>query len=196
MSDIVIRDPASNRGAFVSSASVQKLATVGYNGTLGYAAVVDHQEGYVAHVSKTPTGADDEFFYLKNASATPIIIDRIVLTDAAAETIYLAYCTGTAAGGTTLVPVNLYAGSTHTRALMDPSGICESGVDITGLTLVSNLDTIVTGVGTVIDRRYPSDTGLPIVVPTATAVCLSAVTGTAAIVADIYFHFAMEPVGS
>jgi hypothetical protein len=69
-------------------------------------------------------------------------------------------------------------------------------VDITGLTLVSTLDTIVTGVGTVIDRRYPSDTGLPIVVPTATAVCLSAVTGTAAIVADVYFHFAMEPVGS
>jgi hypothetical protein len=195
-SDIVIRDPASNRGAFVSSAAVQKLAVVGYQSTLGYAAVVDHQEGYVARISRTPTGADDEFFYLYNGSATPIIIDRLCLTDAAAEVIKLTVATGTPVAGTTLVPVNLYSGSTHTFSLMSAANVCESGVDITGLTLGAVLDQFTTGVGTLLDRHYAYGNGLPIVVPTATAVLLSAVTGTAAIVADLYFHFAKEPVGT
>lgn len=185
--DVFVQDPSNSYRQAVTS--LGRACNVGFTGDLSYANVVKHKQGYVASISRTPTGADDEFFYMYNGSSDDIIIRRIVLVDAAAETIKLAVCTGTPAGGTTLTSANLYSGSTNTTA--GKSATIESGVDITGLTLGAVLDQFATGVGTTIERKYDPS---PVVVPPGIAVCLSAVTGTSAITALVYFEYAMEPV--
>lgn len=178
---------------YVQDVTSEKRATVvGFTDNLSLANIMVHEQGYCAYLSRTPTGADDEYFYLYNGSSDDLIIRKIILIDAAAETHYLAYCTGTAAGGTNLTPTNRYSGSANTFAAKSGSAAyCQSGNDITGLTLVANHDTFASGVGTVIERDYGD---FPVVVPPTTAVCLSAATGTSAVLAWVYFEFSMEPI--
>jgi hypothetical protein len=145
-----------------------------------------HKQCYVMRVSRTPTGADDEFVYLLNGSAKDLLLDGFDITDAGAENIIIASCTGTAAGGNANVPANQYAGSTNTLAALGVT--CQDGVDITGLTLTA-LRTFAVAAATLREVRLP----VPIVVPPGKAICFSAVTGTAAIVADLYLRMAYEP---
>jgi hypothetical protein len=150
-----------------------------------------HKQGYVISVAKTPTGAGDYFFHIANGSSDDLIIDRILLKNAAAETFSLQSVTGTPANALSLlVPVNLYAGSTNLMAAK--SGVPYHSVDITGLTPVATLDTWLSTNGVQDTRDY--QTGLPVVCGPGAALALMAGTGTAALTALIYCHYAMEPI--
>jgi hypothetical protein len=193
MSDVTLRDGSTNNGANVTTKN--RLATVSFTESLSYANIVKHAQGYMVPISALPvTGANDEFWYFYNGASTDAIIRRILLTDAGAEVIILASCTGTAAGGAAIATsVNLRAGSANTIAIKSAANIIYGGVDVTGLTLVATLDSWTTAAGVLSDRDYSR--GPVIVVPPATAVCLSAVTGTANITGAVYLEWADEPIG-
>jgi len=188
--DIIVRDSADNYPQKVTSE--KRACSLAVTVPARELDLRKHKEAYAIAVAKTPTGAGDYFFHLANGSSDDLIIDRILLTDAGAETITLSYVTGTPGGSPTLlVPVNLYPGTTNLMATK--SGVPYHDEDITGLTPVATLDAFVTGAGTLKDVDY-SDR-LPVVVPPGTAVALMAGTGTTAITATIHCHYAMEPVG-
>lgn len=129
--------------------------------------------------TQTPTGAADEFFYLLNTSTRlSIVLTRLQFNAASTETITLARVTGTAAGGTTLTPVNRSLGSGRT-----PPATIESGADITGLTPGATLEVFEGTVGDPIDL-----TNRPIVVRPGEAVALSATTGAIAILFLVDFY--------
>jgi hypothetical protein len=148
-------------------------------------AIIDRRT-WTASATVTPTGAADEFFYMKNDNTRhDIIISRLQFNAASAETITLARVTGTAAGGTTLTPVNRTLGSGQV-----PSATIESGVDITGLTPGANLEIWEGTTGDPIDL-----TNRPIVLGPTEAVALSATTGAIAVIflVDFYTQLA-DPV--
>lgn len=86
-------------------------------------------ETYTAVVSVTPTGNDDCFFRMKNLSDSNIVVKGINFYSAADTAVYVKIGdTGTAVGGTALVPCNNNAKVGH-----EADGEFEYGVDITGL---------------------------------------------------------------
>jgi len=97
---------------------------------LGFHVNDEHQEAYSILIEKTPTAAGDCFFYMKNNSESDLIgINVSFAVDTTKETIQVyGNVTGTPAGITENVPLNLNAGSGK-AADMD----CYDGVDITGL---------------------------------------------------------------
>lgn len=135
--------------------------------------------------TQTPTGAADEFLYIRNDNSRhSLVISRLQFNAASAETVLLAAATGTPAGGTALVPVNRTLGSSNS-----PIATIQSGVDITGLTLGAALEIWEGTAGDSIDLAKR-----PIVIPPNQAVALSAVTGAIAIqfLVDIYTQL-VEP---
>ena len=134
---------------------------------------------WTASDTQTPTGAADEFFYLRNDNTRHnLVISRLQFNAASAETVLLARVTGTAAGGTALTPLNrvLNVGAS-------PNATIESGVDITGLTLDAALEMWEGTTGDPIDLS-----NRPIVIPPNEAVALSAVTGAIAIQFMVDFY--------
>ena len=101
--------------------------------------VVETRENYAQRVNGQvfsvvvdaidPTGADDNFFYLKNDSVVPIEVIGYDLISTVAGNVKMEVCTGTAVGVTAITPVNL--NRTSGKA---PSVTVGTGVDITGLT--------------------------------------------------------------
>lgn len=89
-----------------------------------------HQEAYSIIVEKTPTGAGDCFFYIKNNSDLDFIgIEILLATDTSLETISMkAGIVGTPVGGTERSLLNVNAGSGHKADVT-----CYDGTDITGL---------------------------------------------------------------
>jgi hypothetical protein len=74
-------------------------------------------------------GANDCILYIKNLDSRPLIISQLWLNATAADTIYAKYgMTGTPAGGTTPVPVNLNTGSARLS-----NTLCHQHTSITGL---------------------------------------------------------------
>lgn len=76
-----------------------------------------------------PTGADDNFLYLKNTGTKNLHITNFRLRSTVAGVVEVHGVTGTAASGTTLTPVNRTVGSAESL-----DAIAEYGADITGLT--------------------------------------------------------------
>ena len=86
-------------------------------------------DAYNIVVEQTPTGANDCFFYLKNDSDKTLHISQITYRSASAEEIQLKLGdSGTPAGGSSNVPVNLNTGSPNSADCTS-----QSGNDITGL---------------------------------------------------------------
>jgi hypothetical protein len=147
-----------------------------------------HGYAFTFDFGVTPTGANDEFLYLKNDSSTDqVVITSLELTDAGAEDIVFAKCTGTPGNSpTAITPMNLLVGSSN----VSDCTIYEKA-DITDLVLDSSDQFTRT---TVADVRFDIvPVGQVIVVPPGIAVCLSAVTGTAAISGNCTFYVAKHP---
>lgn len=79
-------------------------------------------------VSVTPTGINDDFFYLKNDGTKNLIITDIRVSSSVATQLLYKRVTGTPVGGTAIVPVSRLLSNPKA-----PSATIEQGVDITGL---------------------------------------------------------------
>ena len=60
------------------------------------------------------SGANECLGYLKNTSDDDLIVDEIAIHSVAADTICVCKVTGTAAGGSAIVPTNMHLGSGKT----------------------------------------------------------------------------------
>lgn len=89
-----------------------------------------HQEAYSIIVEKTPAGAGDCFFYIKNDGDMKFIgIEILLAVETSLETISMrAGLVGTPIGGTERSLLNVNAGSGHKADVT-----CYDGTDITGL---------------------------------------------------------------
>jgi hypothetical protein len=144
-----------------------------------------HGYAFTAPFSVTPSGPDVEFFYVVNDSATDqMVIEQIQIQDAGAETLIVASCTGTPSGTPTeITPTNRLRGSTNTADVT----VYEKAT-ITGLTITAVVKKAVAAA---------ADVGLleePIILRPSQALCVSAVTGTAAVVGTCYFYQAKHPL--
>lgn len=79
-------------------------------------------------VSVTPTGANDNFFYLKNEGTKNLIITDIRVSSSVATQLLYKRVAGTPVGGAAIVP-----GSRLLSNPKAPTAIIEQGVNITGL---------------------------------------------------------------
>jgi hypothetical protein len=128
MSDI-IRDPVNKTGARVNAIGELQVAAI--TETAERFANKDNGQAYSINIEQTPTGANDNFFYLKNTSST----DQLVLegidnyAGSAEEVLIFLGTTGTTSGGTAVTPANLNTSSTK-----GITGTIEAGNNITGLT--------------------------------------------------------------
>lgn len=141
-----------------------------------------HQEAYSIIVSKTPTAANDCFFYLKNNSDMDLYICSLTGSATADETIQIKVKDiGTPVGGSINTPVNRNVGS---GKLADIT--CLDGIDITGLSG-----------GSVIEQfTYDGNTGSKkfrysscIIVPKNHVLTLYAVTGAIALKVSLSLMF-------
>lgn len=119
-----------------------------------------------------PTGADDNFAYLKNDEPAPIEVSEVQLASTVAGIVKMEKCTGTASGGTAVNPIN-----TNGNSGKAPAVTFETGVDITGLTDAGVLGTI--GLGANLEGGSLSPKGPIIILKKDEAVLLnwSAATG-------------------
>jgi hypothetical protein len=143
----------------------------------------DHGWAYTISFSATPTGAGDCFLYVKNTADEDMIINGGGLYCEADEYFDIKLGDGgTASGGSTIIPVNLNAGSGNTA-----DGTFLSGNDITGLSG-----------GSVVYRIYhatskeTTNSTFPqsIVLPKNSVLTFYAQTGTTALAGflNVYYH--------
>jgi hypothetical protein len=119
-----------------------------------------------------PTATDDYFVYIKNTGNKSLIINDIRLSaDTAATQLQIEGVTGTAAGGSTVTPVNKTIGAAEV-----PVAIVESGADITGLTSIGNIYFMQL---TSVDTEYHLSTSSGIRIEKGRALAISAETATA-----------------
>ena len=122
-----------------------KIATVDSDGKLDVRAIVHSHDFNINRASgkvwscpfgpRDPTGASDYVFYIKNTGSADLSITDVRLsTTGAIGRFQLNLVTGTAASGTTVVPVSRNTGSTAA-----PVATIEDGVNITGLTTAGTL---------------------------------------------------------
>ena len=175
----ILRDPNSGRGQAVTQGSMAMVKAICQ--TVNEHANQVEKEAYSAVISKTPTGAGDCFFYIKNLDEDPLVISSLKLHSANAENIQIKLGDAGTVGGThaTLACVNRNAGSGH-----EANVTCESGVDITGLSGGEVVDELVSGTTM---YRWEWLSGL--IVPKNRILSLYAVTGAIAIKATAGFYF-------
>ena len=140
-----------------------------------------HRTAFSAVVSLTPTGAGDCFFYLKNDNDELLIVTALKLRSASAESVQVKLGDSGTVGGThaTLTPATRYGNSGDT---FDHTS--ESGVDITGLSGGSIVDTLWAGTTM---QKWIWDSGL--ILSKNTMLSLYAVTGAVALAATLSFHW-------
>lgn len=145
-----------------------------------------HSELYSVVISKTPTGAADCFFYLKNESDSDLMIFSLNGHVAAAdESIQIKLGdSGTATDGSANTPVNRNVGSGKTADCT-----CEDGVNITGLSGGSVVDEICLN-SDVDSLKYRWESGL--LLPKNGVLTLYAVTGALALKVTLTIGFHEE----
>lgn len=176
---MIIRDPNTGQGMNVCSDG--RSCTEAIVKPIQYHANIVQLDSYSAVISKTPTGAGDCFFYIKNNDAKDLIVNSIKLRSASAESIQIKLGDSGTVGGThaALTTVSRNAGSGKTADIT-----CESGVDITGLSG-----------GGIVDVLYSNTTMLrwywesELILPKNSILSLYAVTGAVALNATIGFFF-------
>ena len=175
---MIIRDPQTGTGAEVTDEKRLRVDAIAESEALH--ANEDGGVHFCATLSRTPTGAADVFFYLKNTSTKLLIIDQIDIYAASAESIkaYLGDA-GTPSGGSTLTPANLNAGS---GSVADCT--CQDGVNITTLSGGVALCELY---GSTTMVQYPFPGG--IIVPRNKVLTLYSVTGAVAIKVNVWFYF-------
>jgi hypothetical protein len=130
---------------------------------------------------RDPTGVGDYVFYLKNTGSNNIAVTDIRLScTGAASQVSIDAVTGTAAAGTTIVPVARNLGSTAS-----PVAIAEDSVNITGITTAGTLFYMeMPTVSTLYHLKTTSNIILPksSAIGISVAVATSIVTGMVSIV--------------
>ena len=121
----------------------------------------------------TPTGANDYFFYFKNTGTKSVNFTDLRISSTVATRITIERVTGTAAGGSTLVPINRNFGGSKTL-----TGTTQQGVDITGLTTGG---VVFFQECPVASTMYHLSTTSNIIIPQGQAVALKRVAATGAI---------------
>lgn len=143
---------------------------------------IDKQEAYSAIIEKTPTGAGDCFFYIKNNSDSDMYITSLTAAAATDETIQLKINdTGIPAGTTANVLVNRNAGS---GKLADAT--VYDGVDITALSGGSVIEQFVID-GATGSKKFRYDGKC--IIPKNHTFTLYAVTGAIALVVSLGLVF-------
>jgi hypothetical protein len=140
-------------------------------------------QSFSASFSKTPTGANDCFFYFKNNSNDPVWISRIkLIVPTTGDRIQVKLNdVGTPVGGTDITPINLNSGS-GSKA----NATVLEGVDITGLSGGSVIDDItVAAAGDTKIFEWKS----AIIIAPGTTMSLYAVAGALLIRGSISFSF-------
>ena len=144
---------------------------------------VEYEEAYSAIISRTPTAANDCFFYIKNNSDNDMYVCSLTLSAATDETIQIKIKdTGTPAGTTDNTPINRNASSGKQADVT-----AYDGVDITALSGGSVVDQIDVDGATGSEKfRWNSC----FIIPKNQTLTLYAVTGGIAIKATIgmFFH--------
>ena len=128
-----------------------------------------------------PTAGDDKFVYIQNTEPSlEMHIRRIHISSTVAGMLEVQRATGTAVGGSAVTLVNFNDGfSTKT-----PTGLFETGVDITGLTdggvyRFQQLDTV--------DKTYEMTFHHDIILPKNGAIALHWVPATGILSGCVYF---------
>jgi hypothetical protein len=144
-------------------------------------------DAYVAYLELTPTGANDNFFWMKNTDTRDLIVNWYRVWCASAEAIDIhRNPIGTPAGGSTATPINANFGSSKTADIE-----AYSGVNITGLTTTARtIDRLrISGDGKDVVDEWPGG----LVIPQGGIICASALNGALPIEVTFSFFFA-EPV--
>ncbi len=149
-----------------------------------------NEEGFVWGIpfdAIDPTGADDKFLYIQNTEPSlNMHIRRGHASSTVAGRLEVQRVTGTAAGGSDVTLVNF----NHGFATKTPTGIFQTGVDITGLTdggvhRFQQLDTV--------DKTYEFTFHHDIILNKNGAVALHWVPGTGILTGMLYF-FLHRPI--
>jgi hypothetical protein len=179
---MIIRDPQSGVGMNISDEGYGRVGAACI--PIQFQANWDKGNFYSAVIEKTPTGAGDCFFYIKNDDSLDLIMTSIKLQSASAESIQVKLGDSGTAGGThaALTPVSRNAGSGKTADVT-----CESGVDITGLSGGSIVDLLFSNTLMI---RWGWESRL--VIPKNSILSLYAVTGAVAVKAILGFYFCEE----
>jgi hypothetical protein len=125
-------------------------------------------------VSITPTGANDNFFYLKNDGTKNLKITDIRASSSVVTRLLYKHVAGTAVGGAAITPVSRLLGSPKV-----PGAIIEQGVVITGLT--DQGDPVFFEECNVVNELQHLKTTSNIIIPQGQAIAFARVAATGAI---------------
>lgn len=128
------------------------------------------KKAWALYFTNTPTGANDNFFYIKNDGTKDLFIQDIRISSTVPTQIFYNHVSGTAVGGTAVVPTNRNLGSSIT-----PIATIEQGVDITGLT---NLGVIFFEECAVANTMYHLRVTSNIIIPQGQAMAFQRVEAT------------------
>lgn len=128
------------------------------------------KKAWVLYFTNTPTGANDNFFYLKNIGTKDIYIQDIRISSTVPTQILYNHVSGASVGGTDIVPMNRNLGASFT-----PNATIEQGVNITGL---ADIGTIFFEECAVADTLYHLRITSNIIVPQGQAVAFQRVEAT------------------
>jgi len=120
--------------------------------------------------TNTPTGAGDNFFYLRNDGTKDIVITDIRISSSVVTQIFYNHVSGTPVGGTTVTPLNRNLGSSVT-----PSATIEQGVDITGLT---DIGVVFFEECSIVNTLFHLKTTSTIIIPQGQAIAFQRVEAT------------------
>lgn len=128
------------------------------------------QKAWALYFTNTPTGANDNFFYIKNDGIKDLFVQDIRISSSVPTNVLYNHVFGTAVGGTTVTPTNRNLGSS-----VSPVATIEQGVDITGLT---DLSTIFFQECDIVNRMYHLRITSNIIIPQGQAIAFKRVEST------------------
>ena len=123
------------------------------------------------YLTATPTGANDNFFYLKNTGKGTIAITDIRVMSAVAETVYHEWVSGvpTFVNGADINPTPKNGGSAKTPDAIIKGCDSITGINSEGIIYFQRLDTA--------NKMYKLSTSANIIIPQGKSIAFKATTG-------------------
>jgi len=141
------------------------------------------RKSYLLYIDITPTGALDNFMYIKNTNTDNMFINWYrIWTASSADAIDLyRNMTGTPGNTTSVTPVNMNFGSNNTA-----TGEFYESVDMSGLSGGTFVDRLrISGDGKDVVDGYPGD----IILPQGSNIVLQALTGAIPLEVTVSFYY-------
>ena len=134
----------------------------------------EHKDAYNMNFSVTPTGAGDQFLYIKNTDDNPIVCEGFSIWCGTNEVISVCVGgSGTPVGGADVVPANLTSGSGKVAR-----GTFQTGADITGISGTTTVGAYAIAASAESKfRNFDAD----IIIPQNQTLCMSAEVGAIAL---------------